>query len=515
MRIAPGGLIYEPSRWVRRGDLMKLEELLKGTGAVCPAALAKTEITRLCSDSREEMGEGSLFVCLKGKKFDAHEAVPELAKRGVSVFVTERDCGIENQVIVSDTRAALSLIWSSFTSNPDKKMKMIGVTGTNGKTTVTTLVKQLLEKFGHKSGLIGTCGDEIGDTFYHSERLQPSTPEPKDLYPLLKKMADEGCEYCVMEATSQGLEQERLAGIEFEVGAFTNLTQDHLDVHGTMENYYQAKKKLFSQCRMALVNIDDPYGKRLFDEIPDLPGHPKVSSYGMHNEYAYYIPFLGHSTASGSTFTFKTGGLLFGKDCGTAKINLPGDYNIMNALCVMGIMHMLGFPAEEIVSHMVELKGVKGRCEVVPTGENFTVIIDYAHSPDAIENILKSVRSCMRGGRLVCLFGCGGDRDAKKRPLMAEAAEENADFLVITSDNPRTEDPALIIKDILKGLKGTKPYVSIVNREDAINWAIVNAQEDDTIVLAGKGHEDYQIIGTVKRHFDEREKVASALKMRK
>ncbi len=477
---------------------MRLSELLKG---VAETNLPDIEITGLFSDSRKEMGEGSLFVCLSGRNFDAHLAVPELSKKGVSVFVVERDCGIKNQVIVPDTREALSLLWANFCGNPQREMKMVAVTGTNGKTTITTVIKKMLSALGHKVGLIGTCGDEIGDEFLHSERLAPSTPEPADFYPLLRKMADAGCEYCVMEATSQGLVQKRLAGVRFEVAAFTNLTQDHLDVHGTMENYYQAKKTLFYQCGKALINIDDPYGERLFGEA-----ECEKYSFSIDKE-ADFSADAACLRPHGSIYWYCHGHKAY-----KTEIRLPGGYNVSNTLCALACLQLLGFSPEDAVPIIKDIDGVRGRCEVVPTGRDFTVILDYAHSPDALENILGSVKECA-SGRVVCLFGCGGNRDPIKRPIMARAAAKYADFLIITSDNPRNEDPHAIITDILEGLIGTKTeYIEIDNRREAIFWAIKNARTDDTIVLAGKGHEDYQILaGGVKIHFDEREIVKEAL----
>lgn len=478
---------------------MRLSELLTGVARV-PDGMKDIEITGLFSDSRLNMGTGSLFVCLKGKSFDAHDAVAELSKKGVSAFVTERDCKIENQIIVGDTRKALALLWANFTGNPQKKMKMIAVTGTNGKTTVTTVLKRLLTALGHKVGLIGTCGDEIGSEFLHSERLAPSTPEPSDFYPLLKKMADAGCEYCVMEATSQGLEQQRLAGVSFELAAFTNLTQDHLDVHGNMENYYQAKKLLFSQCKKALINTDDASGARLLSEI-------SCEKYGFSVD--------GKADFAADALCLRPHGSIFwychGQRAFKTEIRLPGRYNVSNAMCALSALELLGYDPTVFIPLIKDVEGVRGRCEVVPTGKDFTVILDYAHSPDAIENILSSVKECA-DGRVVCLFGCGGDRDPIKRPLMAKAAAKYADFLIITSDNPRSEDPHEIIKQIIGGLSGTgAEYIEIDNRREAIFWAIKNARPKDTLVLAGKGHEDYQILKQGKIHFDEREVVREAL----
>lgn len=489
-----------PGRVLRRGLYMKLNELFEGISCV-PEQLKNIEITGLFSDSRREMGEGSLFVCLTGKRFDAHSAIPELIKKGVSAFVTERDCGIDNQIIVPDAREALSKLWANFTGNPQRRMKMISVTGTNGKTTITTVLKRLLSMSGEKVGLIGTAGDEIGDRVLHSDRMAPSSPEQEDFYPLLKKMADQGCKYCVMEATSQGLEQRRLAGVTFEIAAFTNLTQDHLDVHGTMENYYQAKKILFNQCKKALVNIDDEYGRRLFEEIG-------CEKYGFSlTRLADFNAENHHLMPHGSEYTYRSESGEY-----KASVKLPGSYNISNTLCALAMAELLGYDPEENVRNLKEVEGVRGRCEVVPTGRDFTVIIDYAHSPDALENILSSVKECAHG-RVVCLFGCGGDRDPIKRPLMAKAAAKYSDFLIVTSDNPRNEDPHSIITQIIAGLEDSDTeYIEIDNRREAIFWAMENARPGDTVVLAGKGHEDYQILaGNRKIHFDEREQIAEAL----
>ncbi len=474
---------------------MKLYELLNG---IAETSLENTEISGLFSDSRKEMGEGSLFVCLKGMTFDSHSLIPKLSERGVTAFVVERDCGIENQIIVPDTREALSLLWANWYGNPQRELKMIAVTGTNGKTTITTVIKKLLTRLGHKVGLIGTCGNEIGDEFIHGER---STPEADELYYLLRRMADAGCEYAVMEATSQGLEQRRMSGIRFELAAFTNLTQDHLDVHGTMENYYQAKKLLFSICDKALINIDDPAGRRLYEEV-------SCPKYGFSTRtsadfYADSVKLMPH----GSEYIYRSGS---GEE--SVKITLPGGYNVSNTLCALAALELSGFEPKEFVPMISGVEGVRGRCEVVPTGRDFTVILDYAHTPDALENILGSVKECAEG-RVVCLFGCGGNRDPLKRPLMAKAAAEHADFLIVTSDNPRNEDPHAIITEIIAGLKDEKTeYIEIDDRREAIFWAIEHAKPKDTLVLAGKGHEDYQILaGGRKIHFDEREVVSEAL----
>lgn len=478
---------------------MKLYDLLQG---VADTTLDNIDINSVVSDSRKSVNCETLFVCLKGMTFDAHSAVPDLIGRGVGVIVTERDCGVSNQIIVSDTREALCKIWANYYGNPQKELKFIGVTGTNGKTTVTTVLKKMLKLLGIKAGLVGTCQNEIGDEVLHAER---TTPEPDEFYSLLRRMVDAKCEYTVMEVSSQGLEQKRLEGIDFELAVFTNLTQDHLDVHGSMENYYQAKKLLFSKCKSALVNIDDECGKRLYGEISCAK-----KSFGINEKAdftAYGIKLLPHC----SSYWYSDGMKAF-----KAAVRLPGAYNVSNTLAVLSALEILGFSPNICVPFISSVDGVSGRCEVVDTGLDFTVVIDYAHTPDAIENILENVGECA-GGRVVCLFGCGGNRDAKKRPLMARAAAAHADYLIITSDNPRNEDPDEIIKEIVEGLpEGYKNYITVTNRRDAIFRAVKEARKDDVIVLAGKGHEDYQILADNKKiHFDEREVVAEALAERK
>ncbi len=473
---------------------MKLTELLSGI----TTPNTDIEITKILSDSRKEVDGNTLFVCLKGMTFDAHTAVPDLVSRGVGAVVVDHDCGVPNQIIVPDTRAALCSLWASYYGNPQNSLKFIGVTGTNGKTTTTTVLKNMLSRLGCKCGLIGTCNNEIGDEILPAER---TTPEPDEFYCLLRRMADAMCEYVIMEVSSQGLSQKRLEGITFELAVFTNLTQDHLDVHGSMENYYQAKKLLFSKCRQALINLDDEYGKQLYSEITC----PRKSfSITQKADYtADGIKLLPHV----SSYWYSNGEKTF-----KAAVRLPGMYNVSNTLAVLASLELLGCSPNICVPFISAIEGVSGRCEVVDTGRDFTVVIDYAHTPDAIENILTNVKETAQG-RVVCLFGCGGNRDNKKRPLMAEAAAKHADFLIITSDNPRNEEPHAIIEGILAGLPQCyNSYVEIDDRREAIHYAVKNAKPGDVIVLAGKGHEDYQILANNEKiHFDEREIVKAAL----
>ncbi|MFT3952150.1 MAG: UDP-N-acetylmuramoyl-L-alanyl-D-glutamate--2,6-diaminopimelate ligase [Oscillospiraceae bacterium] len=465
---------------------------------IAQTTLPDTEITDIVSDTRGVITAGTLFVCVAGKQFDAHTMAAELLAKGAAAVVVERDLGLERQILVSDTREALSALCAAFFGHPERAFQLIGITGTNGKTTITTVLKEVLTGFGFKVGLIGTRQNEIGNEIFHTER---TTPEPYELYALFRKMADAGCDYVVMEVSSQGLAQKRLGPCRFAAAAFTNLTQDHLDVHGTMEDYYQAKKLLFGLCDKAAVNIDDAYGARLFDEITCEKA--SVSTTRKADFTARDIRL--HAGGADYTIAGVQGAY-------PVRFGIPGVFNVMNTAQVLAVLVQMGFALERAAAAVSVAHGVRGRAEVIPTGRDFTVLCDYAHTPDAIENIMTAVRE-VATGRVVCLFGCGGTRDAKKRPLMAQAAARHSDFLILTSDNPRDEEPERILDEIEAGLSGvTVPYIKITDRIEAIHWAVNNAQKDDVIVLAGKGHEDYQILaGGVKIHLDEREIVAQAL----
>jgi UDP-N-acetylmuramoyl-L-alanyl-D-glutamate--2,6-diaminopimelate ligase len=476
---------------------MKLFELIKDLD-INAQGLENAEITGITSDTRQKMPQGFAFVCIKGGSFDGHSAAEDMVKKGAAVIFCERDLGLSNQIIVPDARGLYPHLCAAWFGHPERELKMIGVTGTNGKTTITTMIKKVLMAFGKKSGLIGTCQNEIGDEIIPTAR---TTPEPYDLFELLRKMADAKCEYAVMEVSSQGLEQKRTGPCRYEVAIFTNLTQDHLDVHGSMENYYQAKKLLFGICDAAIVNTDDEAGRRYLSEI-SCPS----KTFSATEPADFYAEDI----------TLGAGGVKYvycdGKSKHNVNFAMPGLFNVSNSLAVIACCEVLGFEPKDVIAKINKMTGVRGRAEVVPTGRDFTVICDYAHTPDAVENVLQAIKNGAKG-KVKCLFGCGGNRDAKKRPLMAIAAADNADFLIVTSDNPRNEDPDAIIDDILVGLEGKDtPYIRITDRREAIHWAIKNAEKDDIIVLAGKGHEDYQILaGGVKIHFDEREVVAEAL----
>lgn len=478
---------------------MKLSKLLENISCSVGESLAEQDIKGIVSDSRAEKVEGTLFVCIEGRNFDGHAEAGKMLEKGCAGVVTSKRLGLDREIVVEDTREALARLSSNWFGNPEKQLRLVGVTGTNGKTTITTVTKRILDGCGYKTGLIGTCFNQIGDAILHTER---STPEAYEFFELLRKMADAGCEFVIMEVSSQGLEQKRVAGCRYEVGAFTNLTQDHLDVHGSMENYYKAKRMLFDMTDTAVINIDDPYGRRLLEEIPC-----RAVTFSDRDKADFSAGDTQFS-ASGCKYRLTIGD---GRQA-DMEFSMPGEFNVSNSTAAAAICSTLGVPLDKIAELMRTAGKVCGRAEVISKDVDYTVIRDYAHTPDAVEKILKALRGAAKG-RLICLFGCGGNRDAKKRPLMAKAAAENSDFCIITSDNPRNEDPEAIISDILAGMEGqTTPYIKITDRRQAIEWALRQAVKDDIIAVVGKGHEDYQILaGGVKIHFDEKEIVEQLL----
>ena len=479
-----------------KGETMKLIELLPGV----QSEFANLEINGVTSDSRK-VNKGDLFVCIKGPVSDGHSYAAAAIKSGATFVVAERDLGIKNQFIVSDSHSVFVSICDKIYENPLDKLKVIGVTGTNGKTSVCSMIKCILEKSGYKVGLLGTIENIIGNEVIPSNN---TTPGPMELRYLFKKMVDAGCEYAVMEVSSHALDQRRVEGITFEAGVFTNLSQDHLDYHLTMDNYFEAKKKLFLQCKKAIINFDDEYGKKLIDDVPC-------------EVYTY--------SAKSNDSTFSAKNIIYKPDCvnyemvgfgiiGRVNLKIIGKFSVYNSLAAGVCMKELGASMETITDALSSLSGVKGRAEVVPTNRDFTVVIDYAHTPDGLQNIIMAFNECPKN-RLVVLFGCGGDRDKGKRPKMGAIAARLADYVIVTSDNPRTEQPSAIIEDILVGMKNIPAnYKVIENRIKAIEFAIANAKSGDIIILAGKGHETYQIIGKEKIHLDEREIVKAALKIK-
>ncbi len=471
---------------------MKLKNLIETKGII-----GDTKIMGVTCDSRC-VKEGYAFVCINGALSDGHDYAQKALENGASVIVSQRDLGIENQIIVDDTHSAYARMSANWFQNPSKKLKLIGVTGTNGKTSVTYMIKQVLESFGHKVGLIGTIQNMIGDEIIATAN---TTPNAYDLNALFNDMANKGCEYAVMEVSSHALDQCRVFELEFETAIFTNLTQDHLDYHITMENYLEAKKKLFKMCKTAIINSDDQYAQRMIEGLDC-----KIVTYSTGNNSTYSAKGINYRPAS-VEYELLSANILQHIDVKTG-----GKFTVYNSLAALCCMIELGFDVKKSAEALKQLTGVKGRAEVVPTDKNFTVIIDYAHTPDGLKNILSTFKECKKN-RLTVVFGCGGDRDKTKRPIMGNIASRFADNVIITSDNPRSEEPSAIIRDILEGLEGLPtPYKVIENRIEAIKFAIHNAQKDDIIVLAGKGHETYQILSSGKIHLDEREIVAEALK---
>lgn len=475
---------------------MILKELLEESNIVAENADMDAEIHGISYDSRTTAA-GDIFVAIRGYEHDGHRYIGDAVKKGAVCVICEQALDVATPyVLVKNSREALAAASIAWFGNPAAKMKIIGVTGTNGKTTVTCLVKSIIERVtGDKVGLIGTKGNMIGEREMHAER---TTPESYEMQELLAMMVQEGCQYVVMEVSSHALFLDRVYGIEFEVGVFTNLSPDHLDFHPTMEEYAKAKALLFAHSRNSAINIDDEYANLVSS---DAIGN--VFTYAVKNVAADLVAKSVRLSARKIDFC----ALMIGQ-LNRIVLHIPGMFSVYNALSAVSATILLGFKIEDIATAIRACESVKGRAEVVPTNGEYTVLIDYAHTPDALENITKAVRG-FAAGRVVTLFGCGGDRDRKKRPLMGGIAAANSDFVVVTSDNPRTEEPAAIINDILVGMVDTKtPYKVIENRREAIYWALDNSIPGDVLILAGKGHETYQIFGKEKRHFDEREVVA-------
>lgn len=474
---------------------MKLSQILNGIKTL--NSFEDTEVLDVTQDSRL-VKEGSLFVCVKGAAFDGHTVAGEMLEKGAVAVVCEHDLGLDRQIIVENSRASFSPICANFYGNPAEKLKLIGLTGTNGKTTTTFLIKQILENSGKKVGLIGTVQNMICDEVYPAKY---TTPDPYELQKLFAMMVEADCEYCVMEVSSQALAQGRVNGLRFTVGAFTNLTQDHLDYHKTWENYFNSKRILFENSDIAVTNSDDEYGLKIVDGLK----FEKLVTYAVDKNDATYVA---------KNVNFKPGGVeyeIVGDTIGRCYCPIPGRFSVYNSLCAATVALSLGIDFTDVLSAISKSKGVKGRIEVVPCDRDFTIIIDYAHSPDGLENIISSLKE-IATGRVVTVFGCGGDRDKTKRPKMGKIAAELSDYCVVTSDNPRSENPSAIIDDILVGMKGINtPYTVVEQRRDAIEFAIKNAKPRDIILLAGKGHETYQILPTGTIHFDEREVVADIL----
>lgn len=480
---------------------MKLKSILSGLEGLKVKGDLDIDITNITSDSRE-IKENGLFVAIKGFDVDGHNYISSAIEKGATAVIAAPDIDkkilkeIVNKVtiiIAKDTRYALAICSCNFYGNPSRKFKLVGITGTKGKTTTSFMVKRILEKSGKKVGLVGTIATYIGDK--KLEDSDRTTPESYKLQEIFSKMAKAKCEVVVMEVSSQSLKLNRVAGCDFDIGVFTNFSEDHISPkeHPDMKDYFESKLKLFDMCKTCFVNADDLQTSK----IPRMMPEKNISTYGIDN----YCNLLAKDiTVTNSAVDFK---VKIGTRNERIKIDIPGRFSVYNSLAAIAITTALGCTAEPIKEALLDLK-VPGRSELVENAKDLTIMIDYAHSPESLENILSATKSYTKG-RLISLFGCGGDRDTSKRPQMGEISGRIADFTIITSDNPRTEDPTKIVKQIEDGMKKTKgKYICIVDRIEAIKYAIKMANKNDIIILAGKGHEPYQEINHVKHPFDER-----------
>ncbi|AIY85012.1 UDP-N-acetylmuramyl-tripeptide synthetase family protein [Clostridium baratii str. Sullivan] len=482
---------------------MKLAKLIEGLEYEVLKGNLDVSINSINYDSRK-VKDGDMFVCIKGFKSDGHNFINAAINNGAKVIVCEDEADVKDGITLikfKDTRKALAKIGAKYYDNPCDKLNIIGVTGTNGKTTTAFMIKNILESCNEKVGLIGTIANYIGDEKLETER---TTPESLELQELFRNMVDKGVKYCVMEVSSHSLELDRVYGVDFEVGIFTNLTRDHLDFHKTFENYYKAKYKLFPRSKTSIVNIDDKYGVRITEDLQK-ENITNFITYGIKNRADIMSK---NEKLENMDILFD---LVTEDKTERVLLPIPGEYNIYNALGAISACKVLGISLEDIkegLKHVV----VPGRCERAARGHKlpYEIIIDYAHTPDGLENILKTAREFTRG-RLISVFGCGGDRDKVKRPQMGKIGTDLSDVAVITSDNPRSEEPDSIIDDIIAGIEKDN-YIRITNRHEGIEKAMEIAEEGDVIVIAGKGHETYQILNTGTIHFDEREVIEEILK---
>lgn len=474
---------------------MKLKNLLKNIEHIVINGDTSIDIGSVEYDSRK-VTSGSLFVAIKGYETDGHLYIQKAIVAGARAIVLENeDVSINDSEIViikvENSRRSLGFISSNYFGNPGAKLNIIGVTGTNGKTSITYFLKSILKEAGHKVGIIGTIENQIEDTVYESS---VTTPESRDIQELLAKMVDADCDYCVMEASSHALFLDRVAAIPFKTAIFTNLTQDHLDFHKDFNEYLNAKKILFTyigENGYSILNADD----KTYNEISNMAGG-NIVSYSISEDSDYKAQDI-KMDIYGTSFTLINNGV-------TNKINLKmiGEFSIYNSLAAIAAAHEMGVEFSTIKNGLSKVS-VNGRFQLIESDRKFAVVVDYAHTPDGLYNVLTTARK-ITSGRVLCVFGCGGDRDIKKRPIMGKVAGEISDFLIITSDNPRTEDPLIIIDMIEEGVKGTPvEYIKLTDRKEAINYAIDMAKPGDIVIIAGKGHEDYQIIGKTKYPFSD------------
>lgn len=490
---------------------MKLSELVRDTDITCPLSFADVEISGVTQSTSRICG-GEIFVCISGLHKDGHKFITDALCKGARAVVAEVGVQIDIDsdipiLFSNDTRKALAILLATFYGNPQKKLKIIGITGTNGKTTTARMLLEMLRHGGKRVGSIGTTGNYSPsgrlDITSGDERANMTTPDPEELYKILNVMENDGAEYVIMEVTSHALALSKTDPIEFEYAIFTNLTQDHLDLHKNMENYYLAKKKLFFQSKRAIINVDDPYGRRLCREVM----HPiRCTCEGRDARYmAGNIKYKGYKGVEYKLYSVFSNIRI--------STSIPGSFTVTNSLLAAACATEIGISPKAIRSAMLDLNGTDGRLERValPHMADICVFIDYAHTPDALENLLRCALSFKRHNeRVVLLFGCGGDRDRDKRKIMGRIASNLADSVIITSDNPRSEMPEDIISDIMEGVDKESDHTVICDRREAIRHAVLTARAGDVILLAGKGHEKYEIDISGKRYFSEKEIVLEA-----
>ncbi|MFH1690628.1 MAG: UDP-N-acetylmuramoyl-L-alanyl-D-glutamate--2,6-diaminopimelate ligase [Candidatus Eisenbacteria bacterium] len=506
---APGS----PTAGVSRaaGDARTLGELLEPLGLRLSGAVAAAVVSSIEYDSRK-VEPGGLFVAVRGLATDGHLYVSQAAGRGAVAALVEESTGTEGilEIAVRDTRTALGLVAHEFYGRPSEKLRTHAITGTNGKTTTLYLLDSILQESGLATGVVGTLGYRVGD---HVVEGGMTSPESLDLARLLASMVDEGVGAVTMEVSSHALTLRRNAGARFDTATFTNLSRDHLDFHGTIAEYAAAKKLLFGQLAgaagkpgaTAIVNTDDEYGRELASYVRST-GNLRLVTYGRSGADVCVVEAVSGPSGTAATFDTPAGGF-------TVNLRLISEFNVMNALAATAIAVSQGVPLEAIATGLSRVESVEGRLETVDAGQDFTIVVDYAHTPDALEKTIAAVGKLVPG-RLITVFGCGGDRDRGKRPMMGEIAATGSDVVVVTSDNPRSEDPAAIISEIVGGVKsagGSAELAVIEDRREAIAHAIGAAAAGDLVLIAGKGHEDYQIVGDTKLHFDDREEARAAV----
>ena len=487
---------------------MKLFDLIKNLDIEETNIKENVEICSITADSRE-VKKDYIFICHKGSKTDGHKYIGEALKNGAALLIIgykpEDFDGNTPYILVKNTRAAEAGLWARWHNYPAENIKIIGVTGTNGKTSVTYMIKKILDEAGYKTALFGTIKSVIDGVEYDSKL---TTSDPRDLAGLFAAARDACVEYAVMEVSSHALALDKTAGLgEFEIGVFTNLTQDHLDFHGTMENYRKAKAELFKKSKIALLNADDEASFSMLNRSI------KNYNYGTAKYADFYADNIIYKGADGIEYDFCVGGASFDEVASKFKIKSPtvGEFNVYNTMAAAACGIILGIDEKIIASALSEVK-IRGRMERLDIDAPYSLFIDYAHTPDALESVLKAIRGFCGKGRIICVFGCGGDRDKGKRPQMGRIAAENSDFCVITSDNSRTEEPIEIIRDIIAGIDIKSAYEPVIDRRKAIELAMNIANAGDIILLAGKGHEEYIDEQGEVRHFSEREVVAEILK---